>query len=103
MSTMAGSTLAATADELRLPPPFGCGLIACAAGVGCTLFCATCLPSMARARLKPIPTPAAVATTAASTRPAASRCQKDGDGPVAGCGVQYCAAGASLGGGGSRD
>src|ERR1700674_345152 len=81
MSTIAGSTLAAMASLLSLPPVPGAGWIGEPGWAGCSvmgwvLVCAVPLCALiVRARLQPIPAPAAAATTAAITTPAAIWCQ----------------------------
>src|ERR1700693_5552970 len=83
MSTMAGSTLAAMASVLSLPPVFGAGWIGEPGCAGCSvmgwvLVCAVPLCALiVRARLQPIPAPAAAAITAAMTTPAATWCQTE--------------------------
>src|SRR5579859_8145622 len=85
MLTIAGVTLAATADALRLPfeDPPGWGWIGASDGV---VTAAERGASITRARLHPMPAPADAAMTPTSTTAAAARCQKDGAGGAGGAG-----------------
>src|SRR5712672_887445 len=78
MSTIAGSTLAAMACALRLPPLLG--LVGWSGDSdwvdGCVTWAVGVCELMVRARLHPSPAPAAAAMTASTTTPAARRCQK---------------------------
>src|SRR3989475_12212697 len=82
MSTMAGLTLAAIAAALALeePVPGVTGVIGVVGVIGagvCVVDCAIWCVLTARARLHPIPAPAAAATTAIRTTYAAIRLQTE--------------------------
>src|SRR5579864_284101 len=119
MSTRAGSTLPATAAASRLPacdPLLGlagtigaCGDGAWGAWVepgagGWALTCAVVARwSIARARLKPTPAPAAAAMIAASTTPAAIRCHRELSGDAGAGGIHWPCWAKPACGGGVRD
>src|SRR5438046_902789 len=91
--TMAGLTLAATASVVAsvLFDEPGLG-VTCLIGdwVGGAVACATgCEPLTARARLQPMPAPPAAATTAMSTRKAATRFHIESAGAVGGGGRRW--------------
>src|SRR5438874_3037941 len=88
MSTIAGSTLAATAAALLLPLPLPVAGAVVWMGDAMGDACAVWLGLMARAMLKPMPAPAAAATTAIRTTNAAMRCHTEGAGAGGGAGIQ---------------
>src|SRR5205809_4906263 len=101
--TMAGLTLAATASVVAsvLFDEPGLG-VTCVIGdwVGGAVACAVgCEPLTARARLQPMPAPPAAATTAMSTRKAATRGHIDSARPVVGGGVHVGSGGGGWVGG----